>query len=120
MHQLLLFAPVPTTRHTLVLNILAGIAAMQPRPFHKKHTIYKPLRPLGSVKSTQVGGSQAVGAGGMQALQGSMQGELFYLHLVEEGVADVGAEDGGEEDVVMGEREGEVCFLIFSLFCLCL
>ncbi|KAL9024346.1 MAG: hypothetical protein Q9180_007928 [Flavoplaca navasiana] len=52
----------------------------------------------------QVGGSQAVQskqANPMQAVQGAIQGDLFYLHLVE----DLVAESMGKGDV---ERKGEV------------
>ena len=86
MHELLLHGAVPTQRHTQVLSILAGIAAMQPQPFHERHLIYKPTRPVIRA-SMHVGGSQAVQTkqvNPMQAVQGAIQGDLFYLHLVED------------------------------------
>ncbi|KAL8787581.1 MAG: hypothetical protein Q9213_002143 [Squamulea squamosa] len=96
MHELLLHGSIPTTRHTQVLSILAGIAAMQPQPFHERHLIYRPTRPIVRA-SMQVGGSQAVQSrqsNPMQAVQGAMQGDLFYLHLVEDLV---GKSDGGRD-----------------------
>ncbi|KAL8861195.1 MAG: hypothetical protein Q9178_002411 [Gyalolechia marmorata] len=86
MHELLLHGAVPTDRHTQVLSILAGIAAMQPQPFHERHLIYKPIRPVIRA-SMHVGGSQAVQSkqvNPMQAVQGAIQGDLFFLHLVED------------------------------------
>ncbi|KAL8909572.1 MAG: hypothetical protein Q9171_004981 [Xanthocarpia ochracea] len=86
MHELLLHGAVPTDRHTQVLSILAGIAAMQPQAFHERHLIYKPTRPVNRA-SMHVGGSQAVQSkqvNPMQAVQGAIQGDLFYLNLVED------------------------------------
>lgn len=112
MHELSLFSSVPVSRHTQILNVLTGIAAMQPQPFYEKHLIFKPTRPASSARAPiQVGGSQAVGVGrDMMALGG--QGDLFYLHLVRDLVSvmddrtdDSG--DGGDGDVVMGEGETE-------------
>lgn len=50
MHELLLYGQVPAARHEQVLKILAGIAAMQPRIFHERQLVYKPLRPLEEAK----------------------------------------------------------------------
>ncbi|CAO1600993.1 MAG: hypothetical protein LQ349_002631 [Xanthoria aureola] len=90
MHEILLHGAVPTNRHGQVLSILAGIAAMQPQPFHERRLIYKPTRPV-TRPSMQVGGSQAVQSkqmNPMQTVQGAIQGDLFYLHLVEDLVVD--------------------------------
>ncbi|KAL8808061.1 MAG: hypothetical protein Q9182_000339 [Xanthomendoza sp. 2 TL-2023] len=102
MHELLLHGSIPTSRHRQVLSILAGIAAMQPQPFHERHLIYKPTRPV-SRTATQVGGTQAVQSKQntpMQAMQGAMQGDLFYLHLVE----DLTGKTDGEVDGTRAER----------------
>ncbi|KAL8733332.1 MAG: hypothetical protein Q9166_002156 [cf. Caloplaca sp. 2 TL-2023] len=102
MHELLLHGSIPISRHTQVLSILAGIAAMQPQLFHEKHLIYKPIRPV-SRPTMQVGGSQAIQSkqsNPMQAVQGAMQGDLFYLHLVEDLVGQ--GEEGDEENRRIG------------------
>ncbi|KAL8810315.1 MAG: hypothetical protein Q9223_007781, partial [Gallowayella weberi] len=104
MHELLLHGSIPTSRQRQVLSILAGIAAMQPQPFHERHLIYKPTRPV-SRAATQVGGTQAVQSkqnNSMQAMQGAMQGDLFYLHLVEDltGKMDGDVDEKKEEKVV--------------------
>jgi len=45
MHELSLFGQVPLARHEQVLNILAGLAAMQPQSLYEKHTLLQPLSP---------------------------------------------------------------------------
>ena len=140
MHELLLHGTVPTTRHSQVLSILAGIAAMQPQPFHERRLIYKPTRPIAR-PSVQVGGSQAVQskqANPMQTVQGAIQGDLFYLHLAEDlvtesnGKGDMerkggGVEVGEEEMMDSGDGEDGVSifffrihglFFLYHLFCL--
>ncbi len=111
MHELLLHAPVPTVRHAQVLSILAGIAAMEPQPFHEKHMIYKPTRPATRAVKP-VGGSQTLQSS--NPTQAS-QGDLYYLHLVEDlvekrpGEANdgTGEEEKPDGDVVMGEGQNE-------------
>ncbi|KAL8915784.1 MAG: hypothetical protein Q9172_006672 [Xanthocarpia lactea] len=106
MHELLLHGAVPTDRHTQVLSILAGIAAMQPQPFHERHLIYKPTRPVIRA-SMHVGGSQAVQSkqvNPMQAVQGAIQGDLFYLHLVE----DLAAKGSCKGDMERKDDEGKM------------
>ncbi|KAL8868530.1 MAG: hypothetical protein Q9174_004931 [Haloplaca sp. 1 TL-2023] len=101
MHELLLHAYLPASRHTQILNVLAGIAAMQPQVYHERHAVYKPMRPT-TRPATQVGGSQAVQSNPVQA---AIQGDLFYLHLVED-LADasdvVGENPKDVEDQAMG------------------
>lgn len=81
MHELLLFGQVPSIRHDQLLKILAGVAGMQPQRVIERHLIFKPSRsPI--QKGGQVGGSQGVQGTQIQALQGQMQGDLFYLQLV--------------------------------------
>jgi len=48
MHELSLFGQVAHSRHEQVLNILAGLAAMQPQPMYERRLIYQPLRPSAS------------------------------------------------------------------------
>lgn len=119
MHELLLHASVPTARHLQVLSILAGVAAMQPQPFHERHLIYKPTRPP-TKAVVQIGGSQAVQQNPAQKAKAGTQEDLFYLHLVEDLVEDAeerGMSNGGavmdEVDGLSGEGEAsgsiEVC-----------
>lgn len=44
MHELSLFGQVPLPRHEQVLNILAGLSAMQPCSTYERHLIFQPLR----------------------------------------------------------------------------
>ncbi|KAI4087999.1 MAG: hypothetical protein LQ344_006374 [Seirophora lacunosa] len=111
MHELLLHASVPTARHVQVLSILAGVAAMQPQPFHERHLIYKPTRPP-TKAVVQIGGSQAVQQNPAQKAKAGTQEDLFYLHLVENLVEDAeerGMSNGGavmdEVDGLSGEGE---------------
>ena len=96
MHELLLFGQVPALRHTQVLNILAGIAAMQPQPILEKHLIFKPNRKPGSGAQKQVGGAQDIQKAGAQAVQAQ---DLFYVQLV----ADVEEAGGKEEKENVGD-----------------
>ena len=81
MHELLLFAQVPASRHAQLLKIIAGIAGMQPQRVIERHLIFKPQRAPGTAPA-QVGGSQGIQTQQAQALQGQMQGELFHIQLV--------------------------------------
>ncbi|KAI4187720.1 MAG: hypothetical protein L6R41_002622 [Letrouitia leprolyta] len=109
MHELLLHASIPSSRHNQVLSILSGIAAMQPQRFHERHMIYKPTRPA-TRPPTQVGGTQAVQKNPMQTLQGTMQGDLYFLHLVEdlagEGGREADEDNERDRDVVLNGAEG--------------
>jgi len=61
MHELLLFGQVPAARHEQVLKILAGVAAMQPRPTLQRCILYRPTRaPDEPGANLRRGGSQAV------------------------------------------------------------
>jgi len=102
MHELLLHASIPSSRHEQVLSILAGVAAMQPIPILEKHLILKPSRPPPSGGKA---GPQQGQAGQMKALQGQMHGDLFYLKLVQEVKNDRGAAEGEDVNGVNGERE---------------
>ena len=82
MHELLLFGQIHPSRHDQVLNILAGVAAMQPVPIRERHLVFKPNRLPGSARPVQVGGAQAIQKTQAQALQSQGQGDLFYMQLV--------------------------------------
>ena len=81
MHELLLFAQVPSARHDQILSIIAGIAGMPPKKVIERHVIFRPKRAPGS-KSGPIGASQGVQNQLIQAIQGQLKGELFYLQLV--------------------------------------
>jgi len=104
MHELLLFGQVPASRHNQVLNVLAGIAAMQPQPILEKHLVYKPNRKPGSGSQKQVGGAQDIQKPGAQAVQAQ---DLFYMQLVADVAEKTTTEqDGGKEDAVMEGVDG--------------
>jgi hypothetical protein len=104
MHELLLHASIPSSRHEQVLSILAGVAAMQPISILEKHLIFKPSRPPPSGGKA---GPQQGQAGQMKALQGQMHGGLFYLKLVQEVKNERDAAEGEDANGVNGEREKE-------------
>ena len=81
MHELLLFGQVPAARHAHLLKVLAGVAGMQSQRVLERHLIYRPKGKPG-LSVPHVGGSQGIQTQQAQALQGQMQGELFYLQLV--------------------------------------
>lgn len=108
MHELLLFGQVPASRHTQVLNVLAGIAAMQPQPVLEKHLVFKPNRKPALGRQMQVGGAQDVQAKA-QALQAQTQGDLYYLQLVAEVDERRSKEEDREQvDTIMTDNEPAV------------
>lgn len=80
MHELLLFAQVPSSRHDQVLNILAGISAMQPVPTLEKHLLFRPNRRPDQTKPVQVGAAQDI----QKQVQAQIHGDVFYLQVVGE------------------------------------
>lgn len=44
MYEYILHSQIPAAQHDLVLNILAGVTAMQPTPFYERNIIYQQLR----------------------------------------------------------------------------
>ncbi|MCJ1310538.1 Mediator of RNA polymerase II transcription subunit 18 [Agyrium rufum] len=71
MHELLLFAQVPSSQKYHVLQVLAGVAAMQPQPFVERRIIFKPNRQV----ITKQGHPK-------NAFFAQMKGELYYLQAV--------------------------------------
>ena len=94
MHELLLHATLPPTRHHQVLSVLAGIAAMQPVPILEKHLLFKPLLQPGAPGRVNLNPQ-------MKPMQGQMLGDLFYLKVV--GEIDNGRKAGSEGK---GEQDG--------------
>ena len=109
MHELLLFAQVPPSRHSQLLAILAGISAMQPQPILERHLIFKPKRR--DTKSTRASAKPGGPGSQAQTLQAQMQGDLFYLQLVGKVPVDSSSAPSEAlakvEDVAMGESTSE-------------
>jgi mediator of RNA polymerase II transcription subunit 18 len=80
MHELLLYGQVPAARHEQLLNILAGITAMQPQRVVERHALYKPTR-TSAPTLVQRGGTQGVQNVQKQA-QNQRVTDLHYIHLV--------------------------------------
>ena len=79
MHELSLYGQISASRHSQVLQILAGIAAMRPRQVVERHLVYKPVRI--AAERAQVGGSQAIQP---QKTNNQAQApkEVFYIQLI--------------------------------------
>ena len=107
MHELLLFGQVPASRHNQVLNILAGISAMQPQPILEKHLVFKPNRKPGTGPAKPVGGAQDIQkAGGAQAIQAQ---DLFHMQLVADVKEELGKRKSHDsDDMVMKGTDGDV------------
>ena len=104
MHELLLYGQVPATRHEQLLNILAGITAMQPQRVVERHALYKPTR-TSAPASVQKGGTQGVQNAQKQA-QTQRVTDLHYTHLVktvEENDFGVKAEATNSTNAVHGD-----------------
>jgi mediator of RNA polymerase II transcription subunit 18 len=84
MHELLLFGQIPAARHEQLLNILAGLSAMQPQRVLERHVLFKPAR-IPQVTGAQKGGSQGVATGAPKQNQQASRNantDVFYVHLV--------------------------------------
>ena len=81
MQELLLLATVPASRHDQLLKTMAGVAGMAPSRVVERHVIWRPNR-MPSSKEAPIGASQGVQDQQIQALQGQLKGDLFYLQLV--------------------------------------
>ncbi|KAI9664593.1 MAG: Mediator of RNA polymerase II transcription subunit 18 [Bathelium mastoideum] len=79
MHELSLYGQIPVSRHAQVLQILAGIAAMQPQDVVERHLVYRPVR--FAAQRAQVGGSQAIQSQKTNAPAQAPK-EVFYMQLV--------------------------------------
>jgi mediator of RNA polymerase II transcription subunit 18 len=102
MHELLLFGQVPAIRHAQLLNVLAGLSAMQPKPVIERHVLFKPTREpvqLAVVRGAGSGtkDSQPQPKKKTQQQQQQPQGDLYHTHLVK----DLVEEDFGNADSQM-------------------
>lgn len=113
MHELLLLGQVPSDQQEQLLKILAGIAGVEPVRVVERHLIFGPKK-TSLVKDAPIGASQGVQNQQIQALQGQLKGELFYLQIVGEVVEPLGSEkprvlssqDGSHDAVTRGEDAG--------------
>ena len=81
MHELLLFASVPSHQHHELLQQLAGLTAMQPRHCLERHLIFKAYRKPG-VFSLRSGASQGVQPVELQRLNKMLNGNMYYTQVV--------------------------------------
>lgn len=103
MHELLLFGQIPAARHGQLLNVMAGLAAMQPERIVERHVVWKPargpvqmdvLRGGGVRQDAQVLKTKKVGQLNQQV------GDLYYVRLVQDlQDAAFGVEGGGDVDM---------------------
>lgn len=82
MHELSLYGQLPESRHDQLLNIIAGVAAMQPQRVLQRYIIYKPTRDA-VAPTRQIGGTQAAINVKAQAAAQQAQKDLFHLKLVQ-------------------------------------
>jgi len=107
MHELSLFTQIPSPRRHQILQILAGVAGMQPTPILERHLVFKPVEKA-APKAAAVGGSQGVRDQQRAARRAAPQAavkELFYLRLVEDLEGESGEGVGAEEEDGAGEEE---------------
>ncbi|KNG52298.1 rna polymerase ii mediator complex subunit [Stemphylium lycopersici] len=98
MHELNLYGQVTFARYEQVLNILAGVAAMQPQRIYERHIVYKPLREPEEPGSNlgRRGGTQTVAQ--KQAKQAAPV-VLYHTQLVQKlSEADFAAEDSPPQE----------------------
>jgi mediator of RNA polymerase II transcription subunit 18 len=110
MHELLLFGQIPAARYAQLLNVMAGLAAMQPERVVERHIVWRPtrgpvqmdvLRGGGVRQDAQVLKTKKVGQLNQQV------GDLYYVRLIQSlAEEDFGEDSGG--DVDMDEGDGGV------------
>jgi mediator of RNA polymerase II transcription subunit 18 len=106
MHEVLLYGQLPAARHDQLLNVLAGLSAMQPKRVIERHVLFKPTR--GPVQLDIVRGAGA-GAGGQAQPKKKQQqvqqtGELYHTHLVKDlEEEDFGSAENGDHRMDLDE-----------------
>lgn len=82
MHELLLYGQVPFSRHEQIMNVLAGLTAMQPHRVVERHALFKPIH--GPVQAqVQKGGTQGLNPTKKIARPNAQQTrDLYHTHLV--------------------------------------
>jgi mediator of RNA polymerase II transcription subunit 18 len=90
MHELLLFGQLPAARHGQLLNVLAGLSAMQPKRVIERHVLFKPTREpveLAVVRGAGAGtkdGQAQPKKKQQQQQQPQQTGDLYHTHLVKD------------------------------------
>jgi mediator of RNA polymerase II transcription subunit 18 len=80
MHELLLFGQLPSSRHELLMNVLAGLTAMQPHRVTERHVLFQPTH--GPVQAqVQKGGTQGLYKK-MPKPAAQQPRDLYHTHLV--------------------------------------
>ncbi|KAF1939756.1 hypothetical protein EJ02DRAFT_246520 [Clathrospora elynae] len=113
-HELNLYGQVTQARHEQVLQILAGVAAMQPRRILERRIIYKPTREPEEPGSSlgRRGGTQTVAA--KQAKQ-TAPVVLWYTRLVQKlSEKDFGTEDRKSFSADVGDDEEPIWSMLFE------
>lgn len=98
MHELNLYGQVIFERYEQVLNILAGVAAMQPQRLFERHIIYKPLREPEEPGANlgRRGGTQTVA---QKQKQQAAPVVLYYTKLIQKlAEDDFGTEESTSQD----------------------
>ena len=85
MYEYALFGQVNESRQTQLLQVLAGISAMQPHIVRERHLIFRPTRPPTRAVA-QVGGSQAIQDTAKLAARQNQNAatDLYFMRLVED------------------------------------
>lgn len=83
MLELLLYGQVPEARHSQLLNVLAGISAMQPERVIFRNALFEPTR-IPAVSNVQKGGTQGLGVQSKGPPTGAKNAnvDVYYTHLV--------------------------------------
>lgn len=81
MHELLLFASVPSSQHHALLQQLAGLTAMQPLHRLERRLVFKAYRKPGWI-NTRTGASQDLQGTEMQRLNKMLNGGMFHVQVV--------------------------------------
>lgn len=80
MHELLLFGQLPSSRHEQLMNVLAGLTAMQPHRVIERHALFQPTH--GPVQAqVQKGGTQGLYKK-MPKPAAQQTRDLYHTHLV--------------------------------------
>jgi mediator of RNA polymerase II transcription subunit 18 len=85
MYEYSLFGQVNESRQTQLLQVLAGISAMQPHIVRERHLIFRPTRPPTRAVA-QVGGSQAIQDTAKLAARQNQNAatDVYFMRLVED------------------------------------
>ncbi|KAF2418760.1 hypothetical protein EJ08DRAFT_599240 [Tothia fuscella] len=111
MHELLLYGQLPAARHDQLLNIISGVAAMQPDYTLERHVIFKPTRPLvqsnllrgGVVKSdAQVVKTKK----SAQSTAGTERADMYHVRLIKRVEEDDFGGDVDMDSVEKGKGQG--------------